>query len=229
MLPHTCWADSRSWDGWRFPCIPLGAVGAKHSAASHRTTAVVHGGSLQPGYVWGPGDESKVWGVPLHVQGMISLGMISCPILVHAHCSPCEPTRSFQVPSAQFWVASLLGSPRRLFTPTLWVRRPPLGVQPLSAIPSPLIPVLSHPSLSRTPQFLVRPHKGDIATLPVPAPQKHLPLPAPLCPTLPKPFLTERWDFWELFGGFGFFFSPLLNPGICTWVSWRKERAGAGH
>lgn len=137
------------------------------------------------------------------------LGMISCPVLVHAHCSPCEPTRGFQVPSAQFWVASLLGSPQRLFPPTLWVGRLPLGAQPPSAVPSPLIPVLSHPSLSRTPQFFVGPCGGDIATLPAPAPQKHQPLPALLFPTLPKPFLTERWNFWELFGGFGYF-SPCF-------------------
>lgn len=137
------------------------------------------------------------------------LGMISCPILVHAHSSPCEPTRGFQVPLALIWVASLPGSPQRLFPPTLWVGRPPLEAQPPSAIPSPLIPVLSH-LLSRTPQFFVRPYRSNIATLPVPAAQKHQPLPPLLLPTLPKPFLTERGDFWELFGGFGFFFSLLL-------------------
>lgn len=88
-----------------------------------------------------------------------------------------------------------------------------------SAIPSPLIPVLSHPSHSRTPQFLVGPHEDDIVL----APQKHQPLPAPLCPTLPKPFLAERWDFGELFGGFGFFFSLLLILGFVVGFPGRRS------
>lgn len=102
----------------------------------------------------------------------------------------------------------------------------PLGAQPPSAIPSPLIPVLSHPSLSRTPQFFVGPCGGDIATLPVPAPQKHQPLPAPLLPTLPKHFLTERWNFWKLLGGFGFFFSPLLILGFVLGFPGQRSEQG---
>lgn len=144
--------------------------------------------------------------------------MVSCPILVHAHTyGPCEAVRGFQVPSAQFGLHPFWGH-RRDFPPAVWVRRPPLGAQP--PLPSPAL----HPSHSRAPQFLLGPHGGDITTLPVPAPQKHQPFPAPPCPTLPKPSLTERWDFCELLGGFGFFLLLLILGFLLGFPGWRSEQ-----
>lgn len=90
---------------------------------------------------------------------------------------------------------------------------PPLGAQPTSAIPSTLIPVHRHPSLSRTPQFSVGPCRGDTATLGTPAPQKH---PAPPSTAAPhthtaKTFSNRAMGFWGAF----VFFLPASGPGVC--------------
>lgn len=118
-------------------------------------------------------------------------------------CCPCKHTRGCQVPSTQFGVASLLGPPWRLFLPTLRVSGPPLGAQPPPAPRSRSTGILP----SAEPRSF---HPMGV-TLPPAVPQHpkntHLLLtPLRPMPTLPKPFLTERWDF----GAFCFFFSPCF-------------------
>lgn len=58
-----------------------------------------------------------------------------------------------------------------------------------------------------------------------PAPQSHPS--ALLHPTLPKPFLTEQWDFGGDFWGTFVLFLPTSGPKVCIWGSWPKEQAGA--